>query len=771
MLGWSPSSEQSGITRRSEAKDRHVAERAGHRPPITHAWVALWLGLALLLAMMPAHRAQAAPFAAVVMDARTGEILHSVNDTARLHPASLTKMMTLYVAFEAIRNGEISLDTMVTVSRRAAAEPPSRLGLRAGQRIALRHLIRAAALRSGNDAATAIAEAVSGSVEAFAQRMTRTGQAMGMTQTTFRNAHGLTAAGHMSSARDMTILGRQLFFDFPEYYGIFSRRSEDAGIAQVTNTNSRFLDGYRGADGIKTGFTNAAGYNLTAMAERDGVRVIVTVFGGRSVQHRHEQVTQLMDRGFRAAPTRAAVRRPARPNYSRPTASASATAPARNQTPAPTESRAAGRVIRLQTAPARSVFPQRRPLPGEAPTAAPAPELLAALQTGIDAALAELADPDMPDEAPSTRERGAVARSPLPQTRPTAVLARATAPAPVAIAAAAPDPAAPVAADVEAARAAGFTVIDPETFAQALAAPDSEGPEAEDATTQALALADVPAPSAPADAPPALPARALAPPAERPAALAHAQPAPPDSAEPALAALDDPAADPGMTPAPQGAVPALPGPFGPTELAAVQVQDGLVVIPGLPPIPLAAAAPVLSVDPATQDIAAPLEAVTLPPAPPVIALDPAIEAATDPGLVVTAEGQILWRDEDLLNGLDRITPVPEGPSPIVLTTEDTPQTAAPPPQPVMTDMVVRVSTSGSQVWGVDLGRYSSRFDAERTLLRVALSESTTLSGGVRRVVERGGGYGALIVSLTQDQADRACLRLGTAAQPCTVLTP
>jgi D-alanyl-D-alanine carboxypeptidase len=747
-----------------------VAERVGHRPPITHAWVGLWLALALVLALLPSGRAQAAPFAATVMDARTGEILHSVNDTARLHPASLTKMMTLYVAFEAIRNGELSLDTMVTVSRRAASEPPSRLGLRAGQRIAMRHLIRAAALRSGNDAATAIAEAVSGSVEAFAQRMTRTGQAMGMTQTTFRNAHGLTAAGHLSTARDMTILGRQLYFDFPEYYGIFSRRSEDAGIARVNNTNSRFLDGYRGADGIKTGFTNAAGYNLTAMAERNGVRVLVTVFGGRSVQHRHEQVTALMDRGFRAAPVRATVRRPARPNYSRPTAVAAVASggtPAREQPASPTESRAAGRVIRLQTAPTRSVFPQRRPVPGETPVPAPAPELLAALQDGIDAALAELAqpdasDPDMPDGDQPARARGAVARSPLPPGRPVAVLAAANAPAtPTALAADA-------AADVEAARAAGFTVIDAETFAQVLTPPEP----AVDASPE-LALAGLPE-NASAPVPP-LPARALIPPAERPAALAVMQAEAYEAEDQIveLAALAPDAAhgaetEIGVTEMPPALAEAMSDRLAATELAAVRIEDGLVVIPGLPPIPVGQN---LTRTDATvmQDNAPPLELVILPPA--RTQSLPAIDPDADPGLVVTAQGQVLWRDEDLLAGLDRIAPVPAGPSPIVLTTTDMPDTTPPPPAQVMADMVVRVSSSGSQVWGVDLGRYSSRFDAERTLLRVALAESVTLSGGVRRVVERGSGYGALIVSLTQEQADRACLRLGTAAQPCTVLTP
>ncbi|MEO0677293.1 MAG: serine hydrolase, partial [Pseudomonadota bacterium] len=149
----------------------------------------------------------AAPYAAMVIDARSGEVLHSRNADTRLHPASLTKMMTLYIAFQAVERGEISLDTMVTISSKAAAEPPSKLGLRPGQKIKLRYLIRASAVRSANDAATAIGEALSGSEAAFARRMNRTAKAMGMTRTTFKNAHGLTESGHMSTARDMTLLG------------------------------------------------------------------------------------------------------------------------------------------------------------------------------------------------------------------------------------------------------------------------------------------------------------------------------------------------------------------------------------------------------------------------------------------------------------------------------------------------------------------------------------------------------------------------------------
>jgi D-alanyl-D-alanine carboxypeptidase len=301
----------------------------------------LFVGLLILAPVMTL----AAPYAAMVMDARTGKVLHASNADTRLHPASLTKMMTLYIAFEAVERGEISLDTMVKVSRNAAAEPPSELGLTAGQRIKLRYLIRAAAIKSANDAATAIAEAISGSEAAFARRMNRTAKSMGMTRTTFKNAHGLTRDGHLSTARDMTILGRHVLYDYPEYYNLFSRRSTHAGLRTVKNTNRKFLNAYRGADGIKTGYTRAAGFNLVASAERGNERIIATVFGGRSTATRNAKVAELLDLGFRRAPSRATVRKPARPAYVGNTAPKGA----------------AGKTIRLVTAVKKSLRPQMRP--------------------------------------------------------------------------------------------------------------------------------------------------------------------------------------------------------------------------------------------------------------------------------------------------------------------------------------------------------------------------------------------------------------------------
>jgi len=364
-----------------------------------------WLCIVLPLS------AVAAPYAAMVIDARTGEVLHSRNADKRLHPASLTKMMTLYVAFEAVQKGEISMDTMVRISKKAAAEQPSKLGLRAGSRIKLRYLVRAAAVKSANDAATAIAEAISGSEAAFARRMTRTAKALGMTRTTFKNAHGLTEAGHLSTARDMTTMGRRLFYDFPQYYNIFSRRSTSAKIATVHNTNRRLLNAYRGADGIKTGYTRAAGFNLVASAKRGNERIIATVFGGKSTVSRNAKVAELLDLGFRRAPSRAPVKKPKAPVYAEAATSGG--------------TRAAGKIVRVSGLVKKSYRPRIRPAPEPAPVllaeatpeAAPPKVLKSDIQRALQAA-------QSPEKA--------AAREPIarPAARPETLVIARVAPAP-----------------------------------------------------------------------------------------------------------------------------------------------------------------------------------------------------------------------------------------------------------------------------------------------------------------------------------------------------
>lgn len=421
----------------------------------------------MVMLLLAPLMAVAAPYAELVMDMRTGEVLLSENADTRLHPASLTKMMTLYITFEAIERGEISLDSQVTVSRYAASRPPSKLGLRAGQTIALRYLIRAAAIKSANDAATAIAEAIEGSEPAFAKRMTRTAKSLGMTRTTFVNANGLTAKGHLSTARDMALLGRHLFYDYPQYYNIFSRRSADAGIAQVNSTNRRFLDSYEGADGIKTGYTVPAGFNLVASAQRGNKRVVAAIFGGQSTAQRNSRMAQLLDLGFGKSPNRATVQKPARPSYVAPApedllADAGAATDVTSDDPAFDSDSAvaaalaggvaAGKTLRMQVAVEKSLRPRVRPVPGAKPAEEPAEEvdemLLASMQDDIAAALAEAQETlgtttepalaedttEEPEEAvavagTTTEEAASVAESaPQPATGP--VFAQSTAPQP-----------------------------------------------------------------------------------------------------------------------------------------------------------------------------------------------------------------------------------------------------------------------------------------------------------------------------------------------------
>ncbi len=342
------------------------------------------------------QQAKAAPYATHVMDARTGETLAGEDSNRKLHPASLTKMLTLYIAFEEIERGNLSLDSIVTVSKNAAAQPPSRLGLKAGQKIALRYLIRAAAVKSANDAAQAIGDHIGGDQAGFAQRMNRTARALGMKNSTFKNANGLTAKGHLSTPHDMSILGRHLFYDFPQYYNIFSRRSTDAGLAEVANTNRRFLDAYKGADGIKTGYTDAAGFNLTASAERNGVRIIATVFGGKSTADRNAKVARLLDMGFARAPANAATV----PPKALPSADDEMIVSQTDEA-LPEVEGGAGKTVRIVVAVNSSPRPVARPELGEE-----AEVVVAGMEDSINAALAEATAAPPPD---GTLEAQAVA--------------------------------------------------------------------------------------------------------------------------------------------------------------------------------------------------------------------------------------------------------------------------------------------------------------------------------------------------------------------------
>lgn len=385
--------------------------------------------LALLwLCVVAPLSAVAAPYAAMVMDARSGKVLHSENANTRLHPASLTKMMTLYVVFEAVQRGELTMDTEVRISQKAASEPPSKLGLRAGQKIKLRYLVRAAAVKSANDSATAIAEAISGSEAAFARRMNRTAKAMGMSRTTFKNAHGLTESGHLSTARDMTILGRHMIYDFPMYYNLFSRQQADAGVRTVAHTNRRLLQSYKGADGIKTGYTRAAGFNLVASAERGSERVIATVFGGRSTTTRNARVAELLDLGFSRSPTRVALSRPKKPRYqgNRGLFEGNTQVAAASTTPVPASGGgrpAAGKTIAVKLDVTQSLRPRARPVK-DLPK-----EVVVAMQNEITDAVKEAVTADVAQASLFGQNTIAPKAAPRPAVRPKGlVLASAGAP-------------------------------------------------------------------------------------------------------------------------------------------------------------------------------------------------------------------------------------------------------------------------------------------------------------------------------------------------------
>lgn len=568
---------------------------------------------AVFWAVVPAN---AAPDAAHLMDARTGETLYESNADTPLHPASLTKMMTLYIAFEEIERGRLSLDSLITVTKNAAAQPPTRLGLKAGQKIQLRYLIRAAAIKSANDAAQAIGDAIGGNQAEFAIRMTRTARALGMKNTTFKNANGLTAKGHLSTAHDMSILGRRLFYDFPQYYNIFSRRQTDAGLAEVANTNRRFLDAYKGADGIKTGYTGAAGFNLTASAERGNVRLIATVFGGSSTADRNAKISKLLDRGFAMAKGDVNAVPPPPPKYQNADDEAIANALPDDGLPEGGEGASAKTVRAIMTL---KTSPRPMPRPDFSEIAEEAEDLVAEMADGIAGALAEAVGEVGADGAPLPF---AVAKAEEVAALPPAQL-----------------PPAPVTAD-----------------------PDA--------------------------------------PALRP------QPRPED-----------------QTLAQTGEI----APAAPQDITLAETQQPTIELAEPQPIvktqPLPAPAPMVAQAPPKPKRQAPI-------------YDTSIVAAAPPG---------------------------DAAQPVVL--------AAAVPNAGQGEVVTRLSTSGGKHWGVNVGRFANSDAAERILVKMQLIESATLGESLRKVTQKGGGFDANFLGLTEEAAALACRRLTARAIPCIPLGP
>lgn len=236
-------------------------------------------------------------YAAIVVDAKTGEVLYAHEADSPRYPASITKIMTLYLTFEALANGKLSPNDVITVSPRAAAQAPSKLGLRAGQTITVVDAMSAVAVKSANDMAVALAEKIGGSESRFATMMTLKAQELGMNNSHFVDASGLPDSRQLTTARDIAILSRAVMRDYPQYYALFGKREFVWHGHAIANHNG-LLGKMPGVDGIKTGFTNASGFNLAASAVRDNRRLIAVVMGGNSVAARDSHVADLLETGF-----------------------------------------------------------------------------------------------------------------------------------------------------------------------------------------------------------------------------------------------------------------------------------------------------------------------------------------------------------------------------------------------------------------------------------------------------------------------------------------
>lgn len=246
-------------------------------------------------------------YAAMVIDAGTGKTLFEVNSTAPRYPASLTKMMTLYLLFEALESGRISKETQIPVSDNAARQPPTKLRFRRGETIDVDSAIRAIVVKSANDVAVAVAEYLGGSEEAFAGMMTAKARQIGMSSTVFRNASGLPDGDQHTTARDMAVLGMALHTRFPQHFHYFSD-SDFMFRGRLVRGHNDMLGRVRGVDGIKTGYIRASGFNIVTSYNADGDRLIIVVMGADSARQRNDHVEALIQRSLSTATANATTR-------------------------------------------------------------------------------------------------------------------------------------------------------------------------------------------------------------------------------------------------------------------------------------------------------------------------------------------------------------------------------------------------------------------------------------------------------------------------------
>ncbi|WP_443643074.1 D-alanyl-D-alanine carboxypeptidase family protein [Candidatus Levibacter sp. Uisw_134_01] len=248
-----------------------------------------------------------AKYASFIINENTKRIYHNANADTRNYPASLTKIMTLYLVFDALKSKKISMNSKFKVSKHATRQPPSKLNLSAGSNITVKNAILALVTKSANDVATVIAENLGKSERNFARLMTRKAKKLGMTRTTFRNASGLPNQGQLSTARDMATLGIAIRKNHPKFFKLFKTKSFIYKGIKYTNHNN-LLGSYSGTDGIKTGYTNASGFNLVASVERNGQRIIGVVFGGKKARSRDKHMVTLLNKYFKTSLSKPLVR-------------------------------------------------------------------------------------------------------------------------------------------------------------------------------------------------------------------------------------------------------------------------------------------------------------------------------------------------------------------------------------------------------------------------------------------------------------------------------
>lgn len=258
---------------------------------------AICAGLLIVFTTFPLAVNANSKYASLVINADTGVVLHQENAGAYRHPASLTKIMTLYLTFDAIEKGKLRMSQRLRVSSRAEAQPPSRLGLRRGERISVRDAILSVVVKSANDSAVVLAEAIAGTEWQFTSHMNRMAKQLGMNHSTFKNASGLHHRRQRTTAYDMARLAVAIRRDFPRYYHLFSR-TRFFFKGKTYKTHNRVMNKYRGADGLKTGYIRASGFNLITSAERRGDKIIGVVMGGRTSRSRDQHMMKLLDRAF-----------------------------------------------------------------------------------------------------------------------------------------------------------------------------------------------------------------------------------------------------------------------------------------------------------------------------------------------------------------------------------------------------------------------------------------------------------------------------------------